>query len=152
MGKRHQVDVDEDLIRRMMKGGVPRIENRAAAEESPEPAEEALTEDIVTGQAEATEMQKQEFVEKPAREAPKISKRRGEQKDYSSVFLLKKPGEQRRQTYISAHVYDKIMHYLPVIAGQFSITNYLDNIICHHLDQYGEEINALYDRNFRKPF
>lgn len=94
-----------------------------------------------------------ETVEKPVpRETARPSKRRAEHKNYTAVLLQKKPGEPRRQTYISPRVYDKIMGYLPVVAGQFSITNYLDDILCHHLEQYGDEINDLYDKNYRKQF
>ncbi|MDR0349482.1 MAG: DUF3408 domain-containing protein [Tannerella sp.] len=38
------------------------------------------------------------------------------------------------------------------MANGLSITAYIDNILTHHLEQYREDINELYERKSQKPF
>ena len=86
------------------------------------------------------------------KETKSIRKKR-EAHDYESLFLERKASIDRRQTYIGAELYKKISSFLPVIAGhQFSVTAYVNNILTHHLEQYKEDINELYERKSQKPF
>ncbi|MDR1341330.1 MAG: DUF3408 domain-containing protein [Prevotellaceae bacterium] len=86
----------------------------------------------------------------PNETAKPVRKKKGEQ-DYESVFLQRKAGVPRRQTYISSHLYEKIGRFLPVIASGLSITGYIDNILTHHLEQYRDDINELYEYKSQKP-
>jgi hypothetical protein len=87
-----------------------------------------------------------------SKEVVRQVRKKREAQDYESVFLQRKAGVPRRQTYISSALYEKINSFLPVIAGQLSITAYLDNILTHHLEQYRDDINELYERKSQKPF
>jgi hypothetical protein len=99
-----------------------------------------------------------ETVEVPKEEAEKspvsrtVSRRKKELQDYERQFLKKREHSERRQTYVSREIYRTISRFLPVIGGEVSITAYLDNILLHHLEQYRDEINDLYEKNYKKPF
>jgi hypothetical protein len=97
-----------------------------------------------------TDVQAVEAVE--LKEFAKSVRKKKEAQDYESVFLQRKAGVSRRQTYISAALYEKISSFLPVIAGGLSVTAYIDNILTHHLEQYRDDINELYERKSQKPF
>jgi hypothetical protein len=132
MAKRPTVEVDEEYLREVMAGGAafPKKEEAPVKEEEKE---------VV--------MQPPE-----TKETAKSVRKRKESQDYEAVFLQRKAGVPRRQTYISAHLYEKISSFLPVIANGLSITAYLDNILTHHLEQYREDINELYEKKSQKPF
>jgi hypothetical protein len=85
------------------------------------------------------------------KEAAKPVRKKKEAQDYESIFLQRKAGVPRRQTYISSHLYEKIGRFLPVIAGGLSITGFVDNILTHHLEQYRDDINELYEHKSQKP-
>lgn len=72
--------------------------------------------------------------------------------DYKSLFLVRKPSTDRSQCYISRYSYEKISQYLAVIGKNIPLTTYIDNVMRHHMEQYKEEINKLYEKNIRKPF
>ena len=141
MAKRPTVEVDEQYLLEVMAGGSA----FSRKEEQPAPAEKPpVTEE------KQSEAQPVETVE--SKEAVKPVRKKKEAQDYETVFLERKAGAPRRQTYISAAHYDKIISFLPVIAGGVSITVYINNILTHHLEQYKDDINELYERKTQKPF
>lgn len=133
MGKRKEVDVDEDLIKSMMSGDIPRLKREPVKEDTIQEKETPVIEH------EATEIQEKETVQ------PK-SRRKRESKDYKSVFLKKDTGT-KKQTYISAALYDKISKILSIIAKDISVPNFIDNVLENHLKEYKEEINEIYRNN-----
>jgi hypothetical protein len=137
MAKRPTVEVDEEYLREVMAGGATF------------PKKEEVTKPPVKEEKE-TEIQPVEPVD--SKEPAKSVRKRKEAQDYEPVFLQRKAGVPRRQTYISAALYEKISSFLPVIAGGLSITAYIDNILTHHLEQYRDDINELYERKSQKPF
>ena len=143
MAKRPTVEVDEEYLKEVMAGGavLPKREAPAVLPQAGQPVKEEETD---------TETQPVEAVE--PKETAKPVRKRKEAQDYEAVFLQRKAGVPRRQTYISSHLYEKILHFLPVIAGGLSITGYIDNILTHHLEQYRDDINELYERKSQKPF
>jgi hypothetical protein len=134
MAKRPTVEVDEEYLREVMAGGAT----------FPKKTEPPVKEE------KETEIQPVETVE--SKEPAKPVRKRKEAQDYEPVFLQRKAGVPRRQTYISSQLYEKINSFLPVIANGLSITAYLDNILTHHLEQYRDDINELYERKSQKPF
>lgn len=162
MAKRPAIEVDEDYLKEVMAGGAAlpkrekersdtkaeQREQQAAAAKQPaslpqtEPPVKEEEKDAAIRQVEADEP---EETVKPAR-------KRKEAGDYEAVFLRRKAGVPRRQTYISACLYEKINSFLPVIAGGLSITGYIDNILTRHLEQYKDDVNELYERKSKKPF
>lgn len=134
MAKRKEVDVDEDLIKSMMTGDIPRLANPPEVKEtvSVQPIEE---ESVVT----------ENLPEKEASQ-PK-SKRRKEPKDYGALFLKKNGGVVKRQTYVNSALYDKLSKILSIIAKDISVPNYIDNVLENHLNEYKDEINDMYRSN-----
>lgn len=51
---------------------------------------------------------------------------------------------ERRQTYVSSDNYERVRTLLSVIAPTVSISCYIDNILSAHLEQYRDELNAIY--------
>jgi hypothetical protein len=138
MAKRETVIVDEDYLKDMIAGDVPRI-RRARA-----------------GIDEIQETQKQEAVPTPTQENT-VDRIIPETKEnyiytgYTDTYLISRNIGPRRQAYISAEIYNKINRFLPVISDGLSITKYIDNILLSHLEQYKDEINALYESKSHKP-
>jgi hypothetical protein len=127
MAKRPTVEVDEEYLREVMAGGAI----------FPKKPEEPVIQPVETIES---------------KEPAKPVRKRKETQDYESLFLQRKAGVSRRQTYIGAALYEKVSRFLPVIANGLSITAYIDNILTHHLEQYREDINELYERKSQKPF
>lgn len=143
MAKRKEVDVDEDFIKSMMTGDIPRLNNSptTAQEEKSIPAKEMTEEKTVIENVveNSSEKEDKETLQ------PK-SKRRREPKDYHSLFL-RKNGGNKRQTYVSADLYDKIAKLLGIVAKDISVPNFIDNVLENHLKEYKDEINDMYRNN-----
>ncbi|GHU57539.1 transposase [Bacteroidia bacterium] len=148
MAKRPTVEVDEEYLKEVMAGGasVPKKEKQAAQP----PASPPQTESPVKEEEKEAVMPPDAGGE--TKEPAKTVRKKKETQDYEPLFLQRKAGVPRRQTYISAALYEKINSFLPVIANGLSITAYLDNILTHHLDLYREDINELYEKKSQKPF
>jgi hypothetical protein len=117
MAKRPTIEVDEEYLKEVMAGGavLSKREEPAKPLLLPPPAEQSVKEekDVETQTLEAKETLK------PVR-------KKKEAQDYETVFLQRKAGLPRRQTYISSQLYEKIIRFLPVIANGLSITGYID--------------------------
>lgn len=132
MAKRKEVDVDEELIKSMMTGDIPRLGSEPV-KEKPVDTER----DVPAGNIE----------EEPEKEAVQSkARRRREPKDYMSLFLKKNTGT-KRQTYVNADLYDKISKILSIVAKDISVPNFIDNVLENHLKEYRDEINDMYRNN-----
>lgn len=137
MAKRKEVDVDEDFIKSMMTGDIPRLNSIPATS--------------ATGETNVPEKEKAILEEEtdnfPEKETPQAKlKRRREPKDYHSLFL-KKSGGTKRQTYVGVDLYDKIAKLLGIVAKDISVPNFIDNVLENHLKEYKDEINDMYRNN-----
>ena len=140
MAKRKEVDVDEDLIKSMMTGDIPRLNTIPVEEKKiPEEKQEEADEETAVIEKPVEDNQEKEVLQSK-------SKRRKEPKDYKSLFLKKSVGA-KRQTYISADLYDKLSKILGIIAKDISIPNFIDNVLENHLKEYRDEINDIYKNN-----
>ena len=140
MAKRKEIDVDEDLIKSMMSGDIPRLKTIPVEEKKVvEDKSEAVEKEISVVDAHVEDNTEKEV-------GPSKSKRRKEPKDYKSLFL-KKSGSTKRQTYVSADLYDKLSKILGIIAKDISVPNFIDNVLENHLKEYKDEINDIYRNN-----
>ncbi|MCD7900230.1 MAG: DUF3408 domain-containing protein [Bacteroides sp.] len=137
MAKRKEVDVDEDLIKSMMSGDIPRL-NKEPVEEKSIPDEEIKIENPSKDEVSEDKTEKENVQSR--------SKRRREPKDYKSLFL-KKESSTKRQTYVSAEMYDKLSKILSIVAKDISVPNFIDNVLENHLKEYKDDINDLYKSN-----
>lgn len=133
MAKRETVIVDEDYLKDMMAGDVPRI--RRENKEKTENEKEVVSADS-NSVPDSTSIK---------------TKQTGDIVDYTTLFLKNNTLVNRKATYISADVLDKISRYLPILNRNLSIAGHIDNILLHHLEQYKDEINALYEFKSQKP-
>lgn len=136
---RTSANIDEDALRDMVKGDIPRL---SKPNENQPPQKEHGAEPEIE--------ENPEPMESLAVESPK-PRRRKEPKDYASVYLRKREPVQKRQTYISSALFTKITKILAVVASDLTVPTFLDNLIENHLEQYRDEINALYNNNFETP-
>ncbi len=143
MSKRKEVDVDEDMIKSMMSGDIPRL-NREPVKEETSAKKEAAADKPTIGIPVIREEEEEAVQEKETVQSKPRRKR--EPKDYHSVFLKKDSGT-KKQTYISAALYDKVSKILSIIAKDISVPNFIDNVLENHLKEYKEEINEIYRNN-----
>jgi hypothetical protein len=84
--------------------------------------------------------------EKPAK------RKRMQPIDYERLFLLRNELHNRQGLYISRENYEVLQTLVRAIRGErLSVSGLADNIISHHIELYGDEINRIYDENSRKP-
>jgi len=148
MAKRQIVDVDEEYLREVMAGGSVRSGKKEPVKEPEQQALPVQT-DLPVKEEKEDVIQPIETIE--AKETVRQIKKKREIMAYETLFLQRKASVPRRQTYICSSYYDKINSFLPVIARGLSITAYLDNILTHHLEQYRDDINEIYERKSQKP-
>jgi Protein of unknown function (DUF3408). len=158
MAKRQEVEVDEDLIKSMMTGDIPRLNNPPVEEkkvleqkvEVPTPQKKNKRETNDDNDEESVEKnsisEDSQGSNKERETSQNKSKRKREPKDYQSLFL-KKNGSNKRQTYVSADLHDKISKMLGIIAKDISVPNFIDNVLENHLNEYRDEINDIYRNN-----
>lgn len=99
----------------------------------------------------------QESVEErpsPQTEAPKEESRRRKSKeqDYESLFVRDSVVTARtgKMVYIRQDFHDTIMSVCQIIGkNQFTISGYIDNVLAHHFDIYGDEISRLYNERHK---
>ncbi len=126
MARNNKVEIDEDAIRRMMTG--ERLDRRPESPTEGNPERKTGTAHMLPEDRSG-----------------------GNDSGYSSLFLVRRASVPRRQTYISLQLYDKLTDILSVIAKDLSVPMFLDNLISHHLERYGEDINGIYEKRFKKP-
>lgn len=137
MAKRQRAEIDEEAIRRMMSGDIPRVEN-PAPQATPQPTDE---------------LPAAEPAEETAQESQLLRpKKRRTEKDYAELFLHKREGARKRQTYVNLQIYTKLAAILAVVANDLTVPTFIDNVLTLHLEQYSEELNTLYEKQFKKPF
>jgi hypothetical protein len=87
----------------------------------------------------------------PTEEKP-VKRKRAQPVDYKSLFLLRNELRDRQGLYISRENYEILQTLVRAIRNErISVSGLVDNIISHHIELYGDEINRIYDENSRKP-
>ena len=69
--------------------------------------------------------------------------------EYVGTFLTRKESVHRRQTYINHETYAKLACVLPLFCDGMTVPVFLDNVLLHHLDTYGQELGGLIDHNMK---
>ncbi|MFA5044917.1 MAG: DUF3408 domain-containing protein [Paludibacter sp.] len=82
-----------------------------------------------------------------------ISKRkRTEQTNYRETYFEKIDFSDRQQVSISRETHLTLFSVVSMIGGhKATIGSYVENIILQHLESHKEEINDLYETQFKKP-
>jgi len=126
--------VDEDFMREMISQGFP------------------LKKDI-SNEKELSIIIKDD---EPAVQTPKIKepkkKKRTEQTDYRETYFEKVDLTDRQSLYISRETHLTLFSIVSMIGGhKATISSYVENIILQHLESHKEEINNLYETQYKKP-
>ncbi|OUN98591.1 DUF3408 domain-containing protein [Bacteroides clarus] len=122
--------IDEDFMKELISQGVP-----AKRENLPDDAPQKT-------QAETAQVEK-----------PTPRKRKGGTGDYRETYFQKVELADRQPLYVSRTTHEKLMRIVTVIGGRkVTVSSYVENILLRHFEQYQDEINALYESHFQKPF
>lgn len=122
--------IDEDFMKELISQGVPA-------------KRENLTDDAPQEtQAETAQVEK-----------PTPRRRKGGTGDYRETYFQKVELTDRQPLYVSRTTHEKLMRIVTVIGGRkVTVSSYVENILLRHFEQYQDEINALYESHFQKPF
>ena len=72
--------------------------------------------------------------------------------DYETFFLSRNELRERQGLYISRDHYKTLQTLVRAISNErLSVSGLVDNIIKHHIELYGDDINRIFDENIRKP-
>jgi hypothetical protein len=138
-----EIDVDEDFIKELIAGKKP------SKKETTAPTVEVTKVAPVENDETATE----ETVGKPEPVEPvKTGKRKNARSvDFEGIFLKEAKIKDRRQMYISGEFCDRITSYLHIISdGKVSMVGYIHNVLAHHMQEYREMINEMYQNKINK--
>lgn len=156
MVKRKEVKIDAEQIRRVMAGDILAsvLENRYgsnAADSQKEYDKKPETENLSGIPVEPDKVEapgsgvsgSEEETPSPVLREKTCRKRNGLQ-EYPEHLFGNNVVKERRQTYVSSENYERVRTLLSVIAPTLSISCYIDNILSAHLEQYRDELNAIY--------
>lgn len=153
MVKRKEVKINEEQIRSMMTGDIPtavmeKIYGDNAAGSPKEDCKESETENRSEVSAKLDKVEDSntssgEEVPPPVLREKTRRKKNGLQ-DYPEHLFDNNVVRERRQTYVSSDNYERVRTLLSVVAPTVSISCYIDNILSAHLEQYRDELNAIY--------
>jgi len=92
-------------------------------------------------------------VEMPESIEEKPTKRKRSQAvDYETLFLSRNELRTRQGLYISRDNYKTLQTLVRAISNErLSVSGLVDNIVKHHIELYGDDINRIFDENIRKP-
>ena len=118
--------IDEDFMREVISQGVPGKLDGGKPDDMPQAAQA---------------------------EKPTPRKRKNSPGDYRETYFRKVELTDRQPLYVSRTTHEKLMRIVTVIGGRkVTVSSYVENILTRHFEQYQDEINALYESNFQKPF
>jgi len=125
--------VDEDFMREMISQGFPR------KKESSSENDLSIIKEDVPG------------IESPKPKETPIRKRNA-QTDYRKTYFEKVDLSDRQQISISRETHLTLFSVVSMIGGhKATISSYVENIILQHLESHKEEINQLYETQYKKP-
>ena len=151
MVKRKEVKIDEEQIRSMMTGDIPDavLKNIWDDNDTGSPKEDGKETETRSGipatpdEVKNTGTSAGEEATSPVSQAT-IRRKRNTLQEYPEHLLNNSVVKERRQTYVSSENYERVRTLLSVIAPTVSISCYIDNILSAHLEQYRDELNAIY--------
>lgn len=90
--------------------------------------------------------------ETKTKESAKRKKGQATSIDYENVFLARNELSNRQGLYIDKENYEVLQTLVRSIRSErLSVSGLVDNIVKHHIELYGDEINRIFEENIRKP-
>ncbi len=112
--------------------------------------DEPTDHDMLVGGNERTDNQPSSSpVDSPKEET---KRRRGKEVDYETQFVKESGITARtgKMVYIRREFHDTIQSVCQVIGGnEVSLSSFIDNVLAHHFDIYGNEITRLYNEKHK---
>lgn len=146
MVKRKEVKINEEQIRNIMTGDIPAAVMDSLYGDNTPDSEKDSGSDTETApdkvEAPGAPDREEETPSPVIRE--KIRRKRNGLQEYPGHLFDNNVVRERRQTYVSSDNYERVRTLLSVIAPTVSISCYIDNILTAHLEQYRDELNAIY--------
>lgn len=130
-----KINVNEDALRSYMAGDISETDMDTVAV-------------VKSDKAEKTAPTSPEDTEGAVPGKDQSRKKRKETQSYKRKFLKNTSQGGRIQVYMDRSLYDNIKRFLPVIAPGVSLSSYITNIVTDHVEQYIDEINRRYKKNF----
>ncbi len=134
MAKREIINVDEDVIKKMIAGDIPRM-----------PAEERKVsqKDIPSYRTENYSHGDPENVNKDDTE-PRIAKKKKGRLKYADIFFIQQKYAETKQTTVilDKRIYTSIRNILKTTDG-ITFANFINNVMIHHFYEYKEEMEEL---------
>ena len=136
--------IDENFMKELISQGVP-----AKRENQPDNALLPGGEKVITQEGQ----QEGQHTETVQVEKTTPRRRKGGTGDYRETYFQKVELTDRQPLYVSRTTHEKLMRIVTVIGGRkVTVSSYVENILLRHFEQYQDEINALYESHFQKPF
>ena len=136
--------IDENFMKELISQGVP-----AKRENQPDNALLPGGEKVITQEGQ----QEGQHTETVQVEKTTPRRRKGGTGDYRETYFQKVELADRQPLYVSRTTHEKLMRIVTVIGGRkVTVSSYVENILLRHFEQYQDEINALYESHFQKPF
>lgn len=148
MVKRKEVKINEEQIRNIMTGDIPAAVmdslygDNTPGSEKDSGSETETVPDKVEAPGSGVPDCEEETPSPVIRE--KVRRKRNGLQEYPGHLFDNNVVRERRQTYVSSDNYERVRTLLSVIAPTVSISCYIDNILTAHLEQYRDELNAIY--------
>lgn len=79
------------------------------------------------------------------------SRKNRDEQDSAKLFLVKRVNSEKRQVYISKEIYNRIHRYFPHLTNEIRLTDYFDNILLKHIEDYKDVIADLFEKSVNKP-
>lgn len=127
MAKKPNPRIDEELVRQMIGGQAP------------------LTGNVVMEETAAPDNSPNIASASDSASAPEPRRRRAALPDFERTFMALKEIRYRSALYVSVETKRKILEVVKKIGGErMTATSYVENILCHHLELYKDEINRIH--------
>jgi hypothetical protein len=133
MTKREIIKVDEDAIKKMIAGDIPRIPDNMPTEESK-----------VTPKNTPPDKQENSSQENSEDTETKITKKKKNRLKYADLFLVQQKYAETKQTTImlDKRAYSLIKNILKT-TERTTLANFINNVMNHHFSEYKEEIDEV---------
>ena len=141
MAKKPKVEVDEELVRKMIGGQIPLTTNVTHEISDPErPEQQGEPEpDRKTG-----EKQESDTAEPRRRRTVVVP-------DFEQTYMTRNDIRMRSALYVSIDTKRKVLEVVKKIGGEYmTVTSYVENILRHHLELYKDDINRIYKQKSTK--
>lgn len=148
MARKTKVEVDEEMMRRMIAGLVPQTTDITREVAVPSEVQEPEHEEEYP--ARSTAIKPAAEASAPENAAPGASPDSRRRRsivlpDYERTFLVPADYDVRASLYVSAETKRTILEIVRKIGGRrLTATSFVDNILRHHIAVFRDDINRLY--------